>query len=91
MVPSFANSAYINARTARTIVGFLRSKPLRRGCPRMSTDLEPESDWLRFLLRRLNLGLRDAKSPATINVLKELISLAEDRLDRVEASSPLSG
>jgi len=40
-------------------------------------NLEPEDVWLRFFLRRLRLGLRNAKSPATATVLKELIAVAE--------------
>jgi hypothetical protein len=47
-------------------------------------NLEPEDVWLRFFLRRLCLGLRNAQSPATAAVLKELIAVAEERLDRVE-------
>ena len=47
-------------------------------------NLEPEDVWLRFFLRRLRLGLRNAKSTATVTVLKELIAAAEERLDRVE-------
>jgi hypothetical protein len=45
-------------------------------------NLEPEDVWLRFFLRRLRLGLRRARSPDTVAILKELI--AEDRLDRLE-------
>jgi hypothetical protein len=47
-------------------------------------NLEPEDVWLRFFLRRLRLGLRNAKSPDTTAVLKELIANAEERLDRLE-------
>ena len=47
-------------------------------------NLEPEDVWLRFFLRRLRLGLRNAKSPDTAAVLKELITDAEERLDRLE-------
>ena len=50
-------------------------------------NLEPEAVWLSFLLRRLRLGLRTAKSPATANVLKELIAAAEERLDQVERAA----
>jgi hypothetical protein len=49
-------------------------------------NLEPEDVWLRFFLRRLRLGLRNAKSPDTAAVLKELITDAEERLDRLERS-----
>ena len=48
-------------------------------------DLEPEDAWLRFFLRRLRLGLRNAKSPETAAALKELIAEAEERLDRLES------
>ena len=48
------------------------------------TDIEPEGAWLRFFIGRLRLGLRDAKSPATAAVVRELIVIAEDRLDRIE-------
>jgi len=47
-------------------------------------NVEPEDVWLRFFLRRLRLGLRNAKSPATASVLKELIAVAEERLDQIE-------
>ena len=47
-------------------------------------NLDPEDVWLRFFLRRLRLGLRNAKSPDTVAVLKELIADAEERLDRLE-------
>ena len=50
-------------------------------------NLDSEDAWLRFFLRRLRLGLRNAKSPATATVLKELITLAEDRLDIVERAA----
>jgi hypothetical protein len=49
-------------------------------------NLETEDVWLRFFLRRLRLGLRNAKSPDTTAVLKELIADAEERLDRLERS-----
>ena len=47
-------------------------------------NVEPEDAWLRFFLRRLRLGLRNAKSADTVAVLKELIADAEERLDRLE-------
>ena len=47
-------------------------------------NLETEDAWLRFLLRRMRLGLRNAKSPETAVVLKELIAEAEERLDGLE-------
>ena len=50
-------------------------------------NLEPEDVWLRFFLRRLRLGLRNAKSPATVTILKELIALAEERLDKIERAA----
>ena len=50
-------------------------------------NLEPEEVWLRFFLRRLRLGLRNANSPAVTTVLKELIGVAEERLDRVERAA----
>ena len=50
-------------------------------------NVEPEDVWLRFFLRRLRLGLRNANSPATSSVLKELISVAEERLDRLECGT----
>ena len=43
-------------------------------------DLEPEDACLRFLLRRLRL--RNAKSPETAAVLKQLVADAEERLER---------
>jgi hypothetical protein len=49
--------------------------------------LEPDDVWLRFFLRRLRLGLRKANSPAVTSVLKELIGVAEERLDRVERAA----
>jgi hypothetical protein len=51
------------------------------------TDIEPEGAWLRFFIGRLRLGLRDAKSPATAAVVRELIVIAEDRLDRIERAA----
>ena len=48
-------------------------------------NLEAEDVWLRFLLRRLRLALRRASAPATATVLKEIIKLAEDRLNRLDA------
>ena len=45
-------------------------------------ELEAEDVWLRFFLRRLRLGLRNAKSPETAAVLKELVAHAEERLER---------
>ena len=54
-------------------------------------NLEPEDVWLRFFLRRLRLGLRSAKSPAVTAVLKELITVAEERLERVEAAASRGG
>ena len=45
-------------------------------------NLEPEDVWLRFFLRRPRLGLRNAKSPETAAVLKELVADAEERLER---------
>ena len=39
---------------------------------------------MRFFLRRLRLGLRNAKSTDTVAVLKELIAETEERLDRPE-------
>ncbi len=50
-------------------------------------NLEPEDVWLRFFLRRLRLGLRNAKSPATVTILKELIAVAEERLDKLERAA----
>ena len=50
-------------------------------------NLEPEDVWLRFFLRRLRLGLRNAKSPDTTAVLKEVIADAEERLDRLESGT----
>ena len=50
-------------------------------------NLDTEDVWLRFLLRRLRLALRNATSFATANVLKELITIAEERLDRVERAA----
>ena len=47
-------------------------------------NLEPEDVWLRFFLRRLRLALQNAKSPATVSVLKELVAAAEERLDKLE-------
>jgi hypothetical protein len=47
-------------------------------------NIEPEDAWLRFFLRRLRLGLRNAKSVDTVAVLKELIADADERLDRLE-------
>ena len=47
-------------------------------------NIEPEDVWLRFFLRRLRLAFRSARSSATVAVLKELISEAEARLDKVE-------
>ena len=46
--------------------------------------LEPEDVWLRFFLRRLRLGLRNAKSADTVAIFEELIADAEERLDRLE-------
>ena len=43
---------------------------------------EAEDAWLRFFLRRLRLGLRNAKSPETAAVLKQLVADAEERLER---------
>ena len=50
---------------------------------------EPESEeiWLRFFVRRLRVGLRYAKSPDVKTMLKELIAVAEERLERVERQS----
>lgn len=45
---------------------------------------EPEDAWLHFFLRRLQFGLRNAKSPEVQAVLQELITVAEERLDRLE-------
>jgi hypothetical protein len=50
-------------------------------------NLETEDVWLRFFLRRLRLGLRNAKSPDTAAVLKEVIADAEERLDRLESGT----
>ena len=50
-------------------------------------NLEPEDVWLRFLHRRLRLALRNARSPATVTILKELIALAEERLDKIERAA----
>jgi hypothetical protein len=50
-------------------------------------NIEPEDVWLRFFLRRLRLGLRKATSPVTAAVLKELIMLAQERLDLVERAA----
>src|SRR5689334_18285505 len=57
--------------------------PSLRGAVPMK-NLEPEDVWLRFFLRRLRLGLRRAKSAEVAAVLKELISDAEEQLDRLE-------
>jgi hypothetical protein len=38
-------------------------------------NLEAEDVWLRFFLRRLRLGLRNAKSADTTAVLEELIKM----------------
>jgi len=46
--------------------------------------VESEDVWLRFFLRRLRLSLRQARSPAVNAVLTELITVAEERLDRLE-------
>jgi len=54
-------------------------------------NLEPEDVWLRFLHRRLRLALRNAKSPATVTILKELIALAEERLDKIERAADEGG
>lgn len=54
-------------------------------------NLEPEDVWLRFFLRRLRLGLRNAKSPAVTAVLRELIAVAEERLGQVEAAASGGG
>jgi hypothetical protein len=53
----------------------------------MALDLEPEDVWLRFFLGRLRLALRDASSPPTAAVLREIITLAEERIDRLEAAA----
>jgi hypothetical protein len=53
----------------------------------MAKDIEPEDAWLRFFLGRLRLGLRDAKSPATASILREIITLAEERLERLETAT----
>jgi len=50
-------------------------------------NLEPEDVWLRFFLRRLRLALRSAKSPATVTILKELVAVAEERLDKIERAA----
>ena len=50
-------------------------------------NLEPEDVWLRFFLRRLRLGLRNAKSLATVTILKELVAMAEERLDKLERAA----
>jgi len=52
----------------------------------MTRDLEPEDVWLRFFLGRLRLGLRDAVSPSTAAVLREIIVMGEERMDRLEAA-----
>ena len=57
----------------------------------MAKDIEPEDVWLRFLLGRIRLGLRDAKSPPTASVLREIITLAEERLERLEATAAEGG
>jgi len=51
------------------------------------TNIEPEDVWLRFFLRRMRLGLRNAKSADTTAVLKELIADAEERLDHLERAA----
>ena len=50
-------------------------------------NIEAEDVWLRFFLRRLRHGLRNAKSPAVATVLKELIAVAEERLDQIERTA----
>ena len=59
----------------------------KRQMQQAEKNLEPEDVWLRFFLRRLRLGLRNAKSPATVTILKELIAVAEERLDKIERAA----
>jgi len=56
----------------------------KRQMQQAEKNLEPEDVWLRFFLRRLRLALQNAKSPATVSVLKELVAAAEERLDKLE-------
>ena len=67
-------------------LAFLRHLQQSLSCLPVSNGvcLEPEDVWLRFFLPRMRLDLRNAKSPDTLAILKELISDAEERLDRLE-------
>ena len=59
----------------------------KRQMQQAEKNLEPEDVWLRFFLRRLRLALRSAKSPATVTILKELVAVAEERLDKIECAA----
>jgi hypothetical protein len=50
-------------------------------------ELQPEHVWLRFRLKRLRIILRRVKEPSAENLLRELISDAEERLEMLEKMS----
>jgi len=47
-------------------------------------ELEPEDVWLRHRLRRLRAIARRVKEPVATDLLRELITEAEERLDVLE-------
>jgi len=71
----------------QTVLNGWRAVLSKRQMQQAMENLEPEDVWLRFFLRRLRLGLRNAKSPATVTILKELIAVAEERLDKLERAA----
>ena len=73
----------VGAQRACSLINIIKGGLIPSGRMVMK-NFEPEDVWLRLFLRRLRLGLRNAKSTDTVAVLKELIAETEERLDRLE-------